>query len=284
MGRWEGRVYNFGHMLAYLQSMPDLGARPQGVMSAADFTLARMQWLLDALGNPQQAYPSLHVAGTNGKGSVCTLAAAALLASGLRVGCFTSPHWRGAWQGIAVDGEPAQLGELEASFALLRPHLEQREGWTQFEVVTALAFQHFARVGAQVAVVEVGLGGSLDATNVITPSVAVITPVDYDHTSILGNSLAQIAAHKSGIIKPGVPLVLAPQVEEAGAVIRGVAREKKAPVTEVGVDVLFAECGHTLAGQDLAVWSAAAPQERTELHILLLGQHQVVNASTAYAA
>src|SRR3972149_8746487 len=204
-------MYNSAPMISLLRSLPDLGAKAQGAMSSADFTLERMAWLMAALGHSQQEYPSIHVAGTNGKGSVSALCAAALQAAGLRVGLFTSPHLRGSWQGISVNGAVVEQGELECTFEGLRPHLRQRADWTQFEVVTALAFQHFARAGVEAAVIEVGLGGRLDATNVLTPSVSVITPIDYDHTSILGSRLAQIAAEKAGVIKRGVPVVLAPQ-------------------------------------------------------------------------
>src|SRR3972149_664542 len=211
-------------MLPSLRSLPDLGAQTQGAMSAGDFSLERMAWLMEVLGQPQQKYPSIHVAGTNGKGSVSALCAAALQAAGLLVGLFTSPHLRGALQGISINGALVEQSELEASFEGLHPYLEQRTDWTQFEVVTALAFQHFARAGVGAAVIEVGLGGRLDATNVVSPLVSVITPIDYDHTSILGNTLPETAAEKAGIIKRGVPLVLAPQPAEVSEVIRKAAK------------------------------------------------------------
>lgn len=272
-------------MLEFLQALPDLGAQPQGYLRAGDFSLERMRGLMVALEHPQQRYPSIHVAGTNGKGSVSALCAAALRAAGFRVGLFTSPHLQSALAGISIDGKTSTVEELEDSFASLRLHLQAvAEGWTQFEVVTALTFQHFARAGVQAAVIEVGLGGRLDATNVLTPLVSVITSIDYDHTSILGETLAQIAAEKAGIIKPGVPVALAPQTSEARAVVREVAREKNAALLEVGKDVLFSSQGGDFSGQTLHVWNADSPNQKTELRIALLGAHQVENAATAFAA
>jgi len=270
-------------MLPSLRSLPDLGAQTQGAMSAGDFSLERMAWLMEVLGQPQQKYPSIHVAGTNGKGSVSALCAAALQAAGLRVGLFTSPHLRGSWQGISINGAVVEQGELECTFEGLRPHLRQRADWTQFEVVTALAFQHFARAGVEAAVIEVGLGGRLDATNVLTPSVSVITPIDYDHTSILGSSLAQIAAEKAGVIKRGVPVVLAPQPAGVSAVIKQAAKAKS-DVIEVGKDFVFEPTDFSVQGQNFEIWPAAQPKQKTALHISLLGAHQVVNAATAFTA
>src|SRR3990172_320512 len=184
----------------FLSSLPDLGARSQRGMQSADFALDRMHLLMESLGHPERAYPSLHIAGTNGKGSVSAFCTAALQAQGYHVGSFTSPHIAGALAGIAVDKAEVPQAELEGTFLEILPTLEKRDNWTQFEVVTALMFAHFARAKVDAAVIEVGLGGRLDATNVLNPLVSVITPIDYDHRSILGNSLAEIAREKAGII------------------------------------------------------------------------------------
>jgi dihydrofolate synthase/folylpolyglutamate synthase len=265
----------------YLDGLPDLAARNQSGMRSSDFTLERMRSLLAALGQPQQAYPSLHVAGTNGKGSVCALCAAALQAQGYRVGLFTSPHARGALAGIAVNGVPAAAAELQASFEQLYPLLHANEAWTQFEVVVALMFVHFARLRVDAAVIEVGLGGALDATNVLLPQVAVITPIDYDHTAILGSTLTEIATHKAGIIKLGRPVVVSPQPAEARAAILAQAGLQNAPVVEVGIDLQVQAISADLTGQQLRILS---PKGEVELQIGLLGAHQRANAATAYAA
>lgn len=276
-----------------LNNYTDLAAGRQDGMSAADFTLERMEWLMQALGHPERRYPSIHVAGTNGKGSVTAFCTAAFRAAGCRVGTFTSPHVHGALDGIAVDGQRVPETELEATFATMRDVLAQRVDWTQFEIVTALAFQQFARVDVQATVIEVGLGGRLDATNVITPTVSVITPIDLDHTSILGNTLAQIAAEKAGIIKPGVPVVLAPQQDEARLVVERIAAERGAHVVRVrelaavgaeeqkSNDVIFSRGAFDLSGQDFQV---RHKNEAQILRITMLGAHQVANAATAFAA
>jgi dihydrofolate synthase/folylpolyglutamate synthase len=276
-------------------SLPDLGARPQGAMHSSDFTLERMQRLMAVLRQPQQRYASVHVAGTNGKGSVCALCAAALQAAGYRTGLYTSPHLD-PLEGIWVDGAPVGPEALEETFCGLQLALDGERGWTAFEVVTALAFQHFARAGVQVAVIEVGLGGRLDATNMITPNVSVITPIDYEHTSILGKQLAQIAGEKSGIIKEGVPVVTAPQAPEARAAIAEIAALSKARLVEVGVDVRYKRIHSDLSGQVLEIATPSPPLPLGEgkgddlagggnmqLKIRMLGMHQQQNAATAFA-
>ncbi len=269
---------------SFLASLPDLGARPQQNMRSMDFTLERMKILMDALGHPERQYSSIHIAGTNGKGSVAAFCAAALQAQGYKVGSFTSPHLAGALAGIVVNGVRAEESDLEQSFELLYPHLKSQKDWTQFEVVTVLAFLHFARAKVNVGVIEVGLGGRLDATNVLAPLVSVITPIDYDHTSILGNSLAEIAQEKAGIIKPNVPLVLGPQPEEARSSILKPVQEKGSQLIQVGKDVFYERISSDLSGQIFEVWNVSAPSQKTQLIIKLLGAHQIENAATAFAA
>ncbi|MBX3047872.1 MAG: hypothetical protein KIT46_07415 [Anaerolineales bacterium] len=271
-------------LTAFLDRLPDMAARNQDGMRSSDFTLERMHALLVALGHPELGLRGVHIAGTHGKGSVAVLCAAALQAAGYRVGLFTSPHAAGALAGIQLNGTVATLPELEATFAGMQSALGSRADWTHFEVVTALAYAHFARQEVDAAVIEAGLGGRLDATNAWTPSVSVITPVDYDHTSILGSQLAQIAAEKAGIIKPGVPVVLAGQAAEARRVLRQAAAEQAALLVEIGEQWGYRTGEHSLAGQQLWVWSQEQPEEPIPLQIGLLGRHQAGNAATAYAA
>jgi dihydrofolate synthase/folylpolyglutamate synthase len=272
---------NAPRLQTFLDGLPDLATRSQLGLRTADFTLERMQRLMAALGSPQQQYASIHVAGTNGKGSVCALCAAALQAEGYKVGRFTSPHIEGALRGICINGQQAEMDELQATFERLYPNLNPAENWTHFEIVTALMFLHFARVGVEVAVVEVGLGGRLDATNVLTPLVSVITPIDYDHVAILGSTLAQIAGEKAGIIKPGVPVVIAPQAAEAREVILRRAEEQGTPRVEIGKDVMVERAAFDLSGQDLRVWRPGSPAHT--LRLGLHGAYQATNAATAYA-
>lgn len=276
----------------FLCPLTDLGAKPQQDMHAVDFTLERMQALMDELGHPERLYACLHIAGTNGKGSVAAFCAAALQAQGYKVGSFTSPHLAGALAGIRIHQEAVSDEDLEETFSEMLPHLQKRQDWTQFEVVTVLMFLHFARAKVSAAVIEVGLGGRLDATNVLTPLVTVITPIDYDHTSILGNSLAEIAREKAGIIKQDVPLVMAPQPKEAKASILKSAQAVGVKVIEVGKDVLFECIRSDLTGQVFQMLTPSLPltkgkgasPEKLRLKIGLLGKHQVENAVTAFAA
>jgi dihydrofolate synthase/folylpolyglutamate synthase len=280
----EITIQKMHNLQKYLENLPDLGAKPQVAMRSGDFTLERMETLTAALGHPEQKYASIHVAGTNGKGSVSAFCSAALTAQGYKVGRFTSPHLAGALAGISINDARVEIADLEETFAQMQPHLEVRTDWTQFEVVTALMFAHFARMRVDAAVIEVGLGGRLDATNVLTPLVSVITPIDYDHTSILGSTLAEIAREKAGIIKERVPLVISPQLGEAKGSILRTAESLGAEVIEIGKDVLFARLASSVRGQEFDVWNATEPIVKTRLNIRMLGLLQVENAVTAYAA
>ncbi len=273
-------AYNLA--LDYIYSFVDYSLKKADQLAAANFDLARMRALMDALGKPQAAYPSLHVAGTKGKGSVSALCASALSASGRKTGLYTSPHLLDFCERIQIDGQPISHADLAALTEEIKPFVAQIPRLTTFEITTALAFLYFARQKVDAAVIEVGLGGRLDATNVITPHVAVITSLSYDHTAVLGNTLAQIATEKAGIIKPGVPVVSSPQKQEALEVLEKISAGRQADFSLVGLDWLYKSEGGTLAGQDFSIWTPGLPH--VKLSIPLLGTHQVSNAVTAYAA
>ncbi|GBD16026.1 Folylpolyglutamate synthase [bacterium HR26] len=245
--------------------------------------LERTAWVLRALGNPERRYPSVHIAGTKGKGSTAACLASILGAAGYRVGLYTSPHLHTFRERIQIAGRPIDpelFAELTAELAAANTALvAERPDWgeaTAFELATALALLAFARAEVDVAVVEVGLGGRLDATNVLLPEVAAITSISYDHTQILGNTLAEIAGEKAGIIKPGRPVVSAPQRPEAEAVIARAAAERGVPLL--------------LGGRDWVVEGAPARfsyrgpgGELRNLRLALRGAHQVENAGVALA-
>ncbi|MFN2509463.1 MAG: folylpolyglutamate synthase/dihydrofolate synthase family protein, partial [Chthoniobacterales bacterium] len=173
----------------------------------------------------------IHVAGTNGKGSVCAMIEAITRAAGYRTGLFTSPHLVTFRERIQVSGEMMREDDVAAGLTLLRALVDNWDPHpTFFEIATALGLRHFAREKCEIVVLETGMGGRLDATNVVTPVVSVITPIDYDHQKWLGHTLSEIAAEKAGIIKPGVPVVSAPQRNEAESVIRTRAAECEAPL------------------------------------------------------
>lgn len=199
------------------------------------FTLDRMVRCVEALGRPDRAFRTIHVTGTKGKGSVSRMLGALLRATGARVGVYTSPHIEHLRERVKVDGVPVGEQAFVAAFNELRPHLEgEGRTLTHFELLTAAAFCAFRAERVDWAVIEVGIGGRLDATNVILPEVGVITTVDYDHMDLLGDTLEQIAFEKAGIIKPNVPVVVGAMGEGPRAVIRSRAAKLDAPVWLLG--------------------------------------------------
>lgn len=260
---------------AYRAALDALFARTGG---ASRYGLERVHALLAALGDPQRRYPVFHVAGTNGKGSTVAVLTAVLRARGLRVGTYTSPHLVDFSERIVVDGGAIAPAQVLDFFA--RADAESRAlGATFFEVTTALAFDHFAREDVDVAVVETGLGGRLDATNVVAPLVAGVTEIGLDHTELLGDSVAQIAAEKAGIYKPGVPAVVGAWGPEA----RDVLAERARAVGAAPVRVVADECriSHVRvdgAGTRFVLGHHGAERE---LRLPLRGAFQPRNVATA---
>jgi len=196
-------------------------------LKTAKFGLETITALLRALGNPQRACRFVHVAGTNGKGSTCAMIESALRAAGVRTGLYTSPHLEEPTERIRIAGTPVTPDQFAAAFDRVHEAAERliasgaiTHHPTYFETVTGMAFVVFERTAVETVVLEVGLGGRLDATNVVTPALSVITRVDFDHEEFLGRSIEAIASEKAGILKPGIPAVLAPQRPEAEATLR----------------------------------------------------------------
>ncbi len=246
-------------------------------------SLQRPRQLAEALGDPHMAYPTIHITGTKGKGSVGAMCASALQAAGFRTGLYTSPHLQDFRERIRIDGEMIPKDTFAALVEEMQPAVTSVPGLTWFELVTMLGFLYFARERVDVAVVEVGLGGRLDATNIITPLVSVITSLSYDHTYLLGETLGEIAGEKAGIIKPEVPVVSAPQHAEALAVIETVAARNHAPLTLVGREWIYRPGPITdHIGQGFRAGPISGPL--VEYFTPLLGAHQVVNGAVATAA
>jgi dihydrofolate synthase/folylpolyglutamate synthase len=246
-------------------------------IKTAKLGLERITRLLAALGDPQRRSRFVHVAGTNGKGSTCAMIESGLRAASLRTGLYTSPHLHEPTERIRLDGKPVSRERFAAAFEIVhRAADELLEAGeidlhpTYFETVTAMGFLVFAEERVDCAVLEVGLGGRLDATNVVHPQLCVVTPVDFDHEAFLGKSLASIAAEKAGILKPNVPAVLAPQRPEAAAVLAERA----------------AEIVHPPPARDLVlhVRGSRFVCDGLRLECPLAGEHQVVNACVAAAA
>jgi dihydrofolate synthase/folylpolyglutamate synthase len=241
--------------------------------------LSRMQTLLARLDQPHRRFPSLLIAGTKGKGSTVAIAESILRAAGYRTGLYSSPHLHSFRERIRVSGELISEEKMVQLVDRLRSYFEAIPGLTVFEMATTLAFVAFAEAEIDIAILEVGLGGRLDATNVIDPAVAVITPISYDHVQLLGDTLTLIAREKAGIIRAGALVVSAPQIPEAMTTIEEICKEREASLVVVGDDPAWRwQTGRvTLNGQAFYVAGQA-------YWLPLLGGHQVTNAVTAMAA
>jgi dihydrofolate synthase / folylpolyglutamate synthase len=264
------------HDVSYPDSVRYLYSLGNELKSGAKWNLERMRALMAALGNPERGQRFVHVAGTNGKGSTCAMIASVLRRHGLRTGLYTSPHLIQPTERIEVDGEPVTEAEFAQAFEIVHAAAEKLdEHASYFEIVTAMALTIF-RERCEIGVMEVGLGGRLDATNVITPELCLITPIAYDHEAYLGNTLESIASEKAGIIKPGIPVVMARQLAGAEGVITARAREMGARVLraeDAGVrDIeVFPRGSRFMIGSD-------------EFECGLAGRHQVENATAVILA
>lgn len=216
--------------LAYIHSFKNYELTAPDTIPEGAWDLSRIEAFLDRLGNPQNAYPIIHIAGSKGKGSTAAFCTQALMQAGLRTGLYVSPHLIDFRERIQINRLPISTEALVTLVEDVKPTAEQVPDLTWFELLTALAFWHFAREGVDAAVIEVGLGGRLDATNVVTPIVSVITRLALDHTQLLGDTLPEIAAEKAAIIKPGVPVVTGPQAEEAMRVVEETAARQGSPL------------------------------------------------------
>jgi dihydrofolate synthase/folylpolyglutamate synthase len=244
-------------------------------IKTAKMGLHRIRAVLDALGNPQRAFRSVHVAGTNGKGSTCAMIEAGLRAAGIRTGLFTSPHLSEPTERIRIDGLPVTHEQFREVFQVVHECAESLAldcHPTYFETVTAMGFWLFREMRVETAVVEVGLGGRLDATNVIEPALTAITSIDFDHETYLGHTIEAIAGEKAGILKPGVPAVFARQRREAEDVI-------EARAAELGIKVMRAA---EFQIRDLEI--DARGSRFSGLVCTLAGEHQVDNAIAAALA
>ena len=242
-----------------------------------DFKLERVALALKSLGDPQRRFAAIHVAGTNGKGSVAAMLHAICTAAGYRVGLYTSPHLVSFTERIRVGTDTISEAEVVALAHDIRSAATVRGiDLTFFEFVTVMSFLHFARCGIDLAIVEVGLGGRLDATNVIDPAVAVITSIGLDHQEFLGETLASVAFEKAGIIKPGTPVVVGNVPPEGESVIEDIAAARSAPLYRWGRDFSTSR-GMTFGFHGMGL-------ELTDLRTTLRGSFQNENAATAIAA
>jgi dihydrofolate synthase/folylpolyglutamate synthase len=279
---------NYDAAVRYLLSLGrELAAPTQA--AAAKFDLENIRILAERLGRPERAYPSIHIAGTNGKGSTAAFLESILRHAGYRTGLYTSPHLERINERIRIQGEEISDEAFAAVFSGLQALIEKllaegklRAHPTFFECVTAVAFQAFAQSGIEAGIFEVGLGGRLDATNILEPAVAVITRIDFDHENFLGHSLREIASEKAGILKPGIPVIVAPQQPEARAAILARAQEAGAPVIET--DEAFRIADDSLEdGYVRANAVEVATRKKLRIAPQLAGRFQLQNALNAAA-
>ncbi|WP_244666678.1 bifunctional folylpolyglutamate synthase/dihydrofolate synthase [Myceligenerans indicum] len=256
-----------------------------------DPTMARVERVLELLGDPHRAFRTVHITGTNGKSSTARMVESLVREHGLRTGLFTSPHLSSVTERIQIDGEPVDEERFVEVFEDVAPYIgvvdreSEAEGGPRlsfFEVLTVMAIAAFADAPVDVAVVEVGLGGTWDSTNVIDAPVAVLTPVAMDHEKWLGHSIAEIAAEKAGIIKDGATAIVAAQREEADAEIRARAERVGAHLIREGVDLEVAGRQLAVGGQLMALRTPGGLY--TDVYIPLHGEHQAHNALLALAA
>jgi dihydrofolate synthase / folylpolyglutamate synthase len=280
---------DYPEAVRYLLSLGrELAAPTQA--AAAKFDLQNISILMDRLGRPDRAYPTIHIAGTNGKGSTAAFMESILRQAGFRTGLNTSPHLERINERIRIGGDEISDEQFAETFTRIHYVIEQllaegklRAHPTYFECVTALAFEVFARDHVEFAVIEVGLGGRLDATNIITPVVSIITRIDFDHENFLGHSLREIATEKAGIIKYAVPVVSAPQLPEAQDILQARAAENHCPLVETTVafridhEDIDGGCVHARVSESPSgAQFSVAPQ--------LPGRFQLQNALNAMAA
>ena len=277
---------NYSQAEEYLNSFTNYEQIPGISYVQPGYSLKHVEELLNRMGNPQLAARTIHIAGTKGKGSVSAMIAQVLSSSGYKTGLYTSPHFHTLRERISIDGSLISEAEFAAAMAEIKPFIESMRKdtafrqLTYFEALTALAFAYFKKKQVDFQVLEVGLGGRLDATNVARPIICIITPISLDHTQILGNSLEEIAREKAGIIKPGCWVVLSPQPEEAASVISDICREKKAKVVQVGEDITWYKIGGDLYSQSLVI---EGRRNSYQVSIPLSGDFQLENAASAVA-
>jgi dihydrofolate synthase/folylpolyglutamate synthase len=281
-------VRTFKAALKYLSSLVNFENGGRFGYNSTNFNLSRMNRLLAELGNPHRQLKAVHIAGTKGKGSTAAMLSSMLSNCRMKVGLYTSPHVLTVRERVAINGDSISesrftklMEEIRGAAAKLKS-----DDITYFEALTALAFQYFTQEGVDVAIIEAGLGGRLDSTNVIKPEVCAITSISLDHTEQLGSTLASIAEEKAGIMKQGVTVISAPQRAEVKQALLAASDKNAAPIRFTGEDVEFSyRFESSRAFGPHTRLSLTTPQSRFEhVHVPLLGEHQAINCSVALAA
>ncbi len=277
---------NYNQALDYIYGHTNYEAVPKP-HAEDNYDLRRLYEILERLGNPHTRARSLHIAGTNGKGSTSAMLASILAEAGYQTGLYTSPHLISTRERIMVNGQMITEDELASIMTRLRPEIESANQksiygrLTVFEILTVLGFVYFSEKKCQMQVMEVGMGGRFDATNVIQPEVCLLTSISFDHTAILGNTLTSIATEKCGIIKPGCTVISHPQAEEADHVIQDICSEKGVNLIRVGREVTCKSLNYDFNHQEMEIEGRL---DKYIISIPLLGHYQLDNAAAAVAA
>ena len=272
--------------LDFIYSFIDLSITRNLRYSPDKFNLSRMYGVMSLLGNPQLNYDVVHVAGTKGKGSICAMTASIMREAGYKVGFYSSPHMIDFRERIKVNDNEISKQSLINYVMKLRHIFKTVDQLSTFEIITAIAFKYFADQQVDIAIIEVGMGGRLDATNVVEPIVSIISPISHDHMNILGDTIAKIAREKAGIIKKSVPVIISPQKESAKEEIKIIANRKGSFIIDVSENYTYEQINYSLEKQSFVIKEKLIyPSDTCNpiYEIPLLGDHQINNAITAFA-
>lgn len=284
----SGGLKNFDAAMRFLGTFTDYERMVRVGYNHTTFNLTRMQKLLSVVGNPHRKFRTIHIAGTKGKGSTATMVANTLMGCGYKVGLYTSPHLMDMRERVVIDGEMISKADFVKLLNRLVPvarRMSVKSKPTFFELLTAIGFMYFAKEKVPVAVIETGLGGRLDSTNLIKPEVCGITTISRDHTYQLGNTLAQIAEEKAGIFKPGVPIISVTQVPEVKSVLVKIAAAVRAPIKFTGEDIDFSfrfESSRA-TGPHTRICLNTEKSQYEHYAVPLPGEHQAINCGLALA-
>lgn len=270
-------IETYTEALQYIYSFIRTDRKPAPKWTKTDHVLDHLRAFLQRLGNPHECAPVLLIAGTKGKGSTAAMCERMLRAAGYRTGFYSSPHLHSFRERIRLNGDLVSEAELVRLLNEMRPHIAASPRISAWDLMTSLGFMAFAAAEVDVVVLEVGLGGRTDATNVSQPQVSVITPISYDHVQVLGKTLSRIAFEKAGIIRPQGRAVVAPQFPEAMTVFEAVCAERQATLTVIGDDVRWRVAQASLNQQIVYI-------DEQRYSLPLLGEHQALNAATAITA
>ena len=290
MPKQEANFQSYEEAQAFLHKAIDYEKLISYQYNASTFSLDRMVKMLEYVGNPHKSFPSIHITGTKGKGSTAIMISTILEHAGLRTGFFISPHLIDLKERIQINHQNISEHEFTSNLNDLRPHIqnlrdtEPSASPTFFEILTAIAMLYFKKEHIEMAVLEVGLGGRLDSTNVVIPHVSIITNIGFDHTAILGNTLSSIAYEKAGIIKQGMPVVSAVEAPEALSVIEKTCKEKDARLYLLGRDIWIEEIRNTKSERGLMCTIKTWRHTYPEIFLPLVGAHQAKNCALVLGA